>query len=154
MTRSRFTLVHGHKTGKSTNTETSDKTTNSDLIPLGGSSDLHDDTDHVDDAPECDGLFSSESVCQGTGSEGTNHSSDRHETNNQTRTDVAKVVAAVVVLSETHLKVGHGLEARDLSCYSQSRCTHTRRGDKPVEYPKIKPPMDAITPMIQERHVK
>ena len=116
MTRSRFTLVHGHKTRQSTNTKTSNKTTNSDLIPFRGSSDLHNDTDHVDDAPECDGHFSSEAVCKGTGGEGTDHSSDGHQTDDQTRADVAKVVAGVVVLSEAHLKVGHGLEAGDLSC--------------------------------------
>lgn len=133
MTRSRFTLVHGHKTRESTNTKTSNETANSNLVPLDSSSDLHDDTDHVDNAPECDGHFSSEPVCQGTGSEGTNHSSDRHETDNQARTDVAKVVAAVVVLGETHLKVGHGLEARDLSCSSQYRNIHTDQRDKPVE---------------------
>lgn len=70
----------------------------------------------MDDAPECDGHFSSESVCERTGSEGTNHGSDGHQTDDQAGADVAKVESRVVVLGKAHLEVGHGQEARDLSC--------------------------------------
>lgn len=76
LARSRLTLVHGDNAGQSTDTQTGDPTAQSYLVPLVDRSDLHDDTDDVDEGPEGDGELATNLVRNGGSDEGANHSSD------------------------------------------------------------------------------
>lgn len=79
-----------------------------------------------------------------------------YQTNNETVADVAKLIfpGDTVLLAETLLKVRHGSETRDLTygrlaLHFILRCHHL-----PVEYPKMKPPMETHRPRMKERHVR
>jgi hypothetical protein len=76
MSRCRFTLVHRDNTRQCTNTETSDKTANSDLIPFGVRRNLDDDTNDVNHTPNGNRQFPSESVGERSSAQCTNHGSD------------------------------------------------------------------------------
>ena len=76
LARSRLGLVHGDHAGQGTNTQTHDPTTQSNLVPLVGGSDLHNDSDHVDESPEGDGEFTADAVSDGGGHQGADHSTD------------------------------------------------------------------------------
>lgn len=76
LARGRLRLVHGDDTGKGTNTQTSNPTAKSNLVPFVGGGNLHNDTDNVGEGPEGDGVLAANTVRNGGSHQGTNHSSD------------------------------------------------------------------------------
>lgn len=76
LARGRLRLVHGDDAGKRTDTQTSNPTTESNLVPFVGGGNLHNDTDDVEEGPEGDGELAANAVRNGGSHQGTNHSSD------------------------------------------------------------------------------
>jgi len=129
LTGSRLGLVHGDDTGKSTDTQTGDPTTDGNLVPFVGGGDLHNDTDDVEEGPEGNGELAADSVGNGGSHKGTNHGTNGQKTDNKTIADVAEDVftRSGIVLGEPHLEIGHSSETRDLTCVEQSVSTLANR---------------------------
>lgn len=79
-----------------------------------------------------------------------------HQTDNETIANVTENIFTMsILLSEALLEVDHRSETRDLtydplvshSCFES--VIHI-----PVEYPKMKPPMETHRPRMKERHVR
>jgi hypothetical protein len=125
-----FTLVHRHEQGAASDTKTSDPTADDHLVPVairGGN--LHNQSNVEDHTPKRDRPFAAELVGHGSTDEGTDHSTDRQQTDNQTGPGGTERVFAVGTKLTISLQVvAHLLEAGDLtSVISEQKTTH---GDK------------------------
>jgi hypothetical protein len=80
-----------------------------------------------------------------------------YQTNNETVADVTEGIftGSSIVLSEALLEVDHGSETRDLTFVSVSVAFFVPMlWHIPVEYPKMKPPIDTHRPRMKDRHVR
>lgn len=78
MSRTAFTLIHGHDERQGTDTETGNQSAHGDLIPFSvRRGDLYCDADAQDDTPEGDGPFAADAVCDGGADKGADEGSNR-----------------------------------------------------------------------------
>lgn len=106
--RSGLSLVHGDDDGKSTNTDTIDETTGSELAPRGAGRDLDDDTDGSPEGEEGDTELASDDIGESTSDQGTDGGTTTEKSSDGTLAVGAEVVGTVgVLLTETSEVVGH-----------------------------------------------
>jgi len=95
--RSRLRLVHGDSDGESANTDTSDETTDSMLIPSVLRCDFDDGTDTGPEGGSRDGHAATDGVAKVTGNQSTNQTSNREKTSDCSLSSSAEFVSTVSV---------------------------------------------------------
>lgn len=111
-----LSLVHGHQKRQSPHAQSSYQTSNHNLIPRCTRSNLDDEANTTNKAPNADRKTSSDSICQRSCGQSADERTNRKQSNNQTRSNVAEVIFTVTaVLAEASQEIWHFEEARDLT---------------------------------------
>lgn len=98
----RLGLVHGDQQGQGANAEASNETADHDLVPGGVGSDLDDETDGDNEAPEGDGWATADAVGDGGGDEGADEGSDGEQGDDEAGADDGEIGRPIgVSLSES-----------------------------------------------------
>lgn len=133
MAGSALTLVHGNHERAATDSQTGHPTADDHLPPMArGSGNLNNQPHDRDDTPDSDGPPTADPVGDGGAAQRADESTDRQQTNNQTGTDIAEVVFALLVEFTVALEVvRHLLETGDLtSIITEEDTTHGDEGAK------------------------
>lgn len=114
--RSRLGLVHGDSDGQRSDTDTSDETTDSMLVPSVLRSDFDDSTDTGPEGGSRDGHATTDGVAKVTGNQSTNQTSNREKTSDCSLSSSAEFVVAVSVgFAKAGAVVVHEEVSRDLT---------------------------------------